>query len=198
VVALFMIAHPCGRPFYGHPALWSPFFYYTLTPILTAKNCPFCMNIQLSFSLTADEYVNLMRYIVNWRRYAWLMGFALLFVGVQVFLNGLQALLYLLVIVVFAIFMYFSTQRSIRKVFEMSPHLNLPLRYHITEDEFQVITDEVQNSYTWDAFWKAREVPEWFLLHQNERVYNYVPKRAFNSPAEVEEFRKFLVMKGLL
>jgi len=156
------------------------------------------MNIQLSFSLTADEYVNLMRYIVNWRRYAWLMGFALLFVGVQVFLNGLQALLYLLVIVVFAIFMYFSTQRSIRKVFEMSPHLNLPLRYHITEDEFLVITDEVQNSYTWDAFWKAREVPEWFLLHQNERVYNYVPKRAFNSPAEVEEFRKFLVMKGLL
>ncbi|MCY7329490.1 MAG: YcxB family protein [Saprospiraceae bacterium] len=156
------------------------------------------MNIQLQFTLTAAEYVNLMRYIVNWRRYAWLMGFALLFVGVQVFLNGPQALLYLLVIVVFAIFMYFSTQRSIRKVFEMSPHLNLPLRYHITEDEFQVITDEVQNSYPWDMFWKAREVPEWFLLHQNERVYNYVPKRAFNSPAEVEEFRKFLVMKGLL
>ncbi len=155
------------------------------------------MNIQVQFTLTADEYVNLMRYIVNWRRYAWIIGFALLFVGVQVYLNGPQALLYLLVLVVFGVFMYFSMQRSIRKVFDMSPHLNQPLRYQITEEEFLVITDEVQNSYTWDMFWKAREVPEWFLLHQNERVYNYVPKRAFNSAEEVDEFRKFLIMKEL-
>ncbi len=156
------------------------------------------MNIQIQFSLTADEYVNLMRYIVNWRRYAWLTGIALLFVGVQVFLNGPKAFLYLLVIVLFGIFMYFTVQRSIRKGFEMSPHLQMLLRYHITEADFQVLTDEVQNTYTWDMFWKAREVPGWFLLHQNERVYNYVPKRAFNSPAEVDEFRKFLQGKGLL
>lgn len=156
------------------------------------------MNIQIQFTLTADEYVNLMRYIVNWRRYAFLIGIALLFVVLQVFVHGPQALLYLVVIAVFAAFMYFSTQRSLRKVFELSPHLNMPLRYHITEEEFLVITDEVQNAYTWDMFWKAREVPEWFLLHQNERVYNYVPKRAFNSAAEVEEFRKLLEMKELL
>ena len=156
------------------------------------------MNIQLQFTLTADEYVNMMRYIVNWRRYAWIMGVAVLFVGVQVFFNGLQALLYLLVLVLFSVFMYFNILRSMRKGFEMSPHMHLPLRYHITETDFQVITDEVQNTYTWDMFWKAREVPEWFLLHQNERVYNYVPKRAFNSSSEIDEFRKFLEMKGLL
>lgn len=156
------------------------------------------MNIQLNFSLTADEYVNLMRYLVNWRRYAWLLGVALLFVGVQVFFNGLQALLYLLVLVLFGVFMYLNIQRSIRKGFEMSPHLHTPLRCHLTEDDFQVITEEVQNSYTWDIFWKAREVPEWFLLHQNEKVYNYVPKRAFDSAAEIDEFRKFLQTKGLL
>ncbi len=156
------------------------------------------MNIQLQFSLHADEYVNMMRYIVNWRRYAWIMGVAVLFVGVQVFFNGLQALLYLLVLVLFSVFMYFNILRSMRKGFEMSPHMHLPLRYHITEADFQVITDEVQNTYTWDMFWKAREVPEWFLLHQNERVYNYVPKRAFNSSSEIDEFRKFLEMKELL
>ena len=156
------------------------------------------MNIQLQFSLTADEYVNLMRYIVNWRRYAWLMGIALLFVGIQFYLNGPKALLYLLVIVLFGVFMYFTVLRSMRKGFEMSPHLQLPLRYHITDADFQVVTDEEQNAYAWEDFWKAREVPEWFLLHQNERVYNFVPKRAFNSPAEVDEFRKFLQTKGLL
>lgn len=94
--------------------------------------------------------------------------------------------------------MYFTVQRSIRKGFEMSPHLHTPLRYHITDADFQVLTEEEQNTYSWSMFWKAREVPGWFLLHQNERVYNYVPKRAFNSPAEVDEFRKFLEIKGLL
>ncbi len=156
------------------------------------------MNIQIQFSLQADEYVNMMRYIVNWRRYAWLMGVALLFVGVQFFLNGPKALLYLLVIVLFGVFMYFTVQRSMRKGFELSPHLQAPLRYHITEHDFQVHTEEEQHAYAWDDFWKAREVPGWFLLHQNERVYNYIPKRAFNSLAEIDEFRKFLQVRGLL
>ncbi len=30
------------------------------------------MNIHLSFSLTQPEYTNLMRYLVDWRRYRWI------------------------------------------------------------------------------------------------------------------------------
>ena len=47
-------------------------------------------------------------------------------------------------------------------------------------------------------FFEAREVPEWFLLHQNGGVWNYVPKRAFNSVEEMSDFRKFLQDKELL
>ncbi len=156
------------------------------------------MNMHLNFSLTADEYVNLMRYLVNWRRYAWIIGVAMLFVLAQYFVIGLQALAYLGMLLVFLVLLYFLVQRSVRKGFLMSPQLQAALHYHFTEAGFQVRTEEVENEYTWDMFWRAREVPEWFLLQQNGGVYNYVPKRAFNSLAEEEEFRKFLKEKELL
>ena len=156
------------------------------------------MNILVSFSLTADEYVNLMNYLVNRRRYALIIAVAMLFVIGQWFLIGVQALAYLGMIIVFLGLFYFMIQRSVRKGFEMSPHLQANLTYHFTENGFQVRTEEVENDYTWSMFYKAREVPQWFLLHQNGGVYNYVPKRAFNSTADVEELRNFLKSKGLL
>lgn len=156
------------------------------------------MNIPVDFALTADEYVKLMRHLVNWKRYAWIIGVALLFVLGQYFLIGAQAFAYLGMLLVFLVLLYFLIQRNVRKMFEISPHLQAALHYHFTETGFQISTEEVTNDYTWDMFWRAREVPDWFLLQQNGGVYNYVPKRAFNSAADMEDLRSFLKSQELL
>ncbi len=156
------------------------------------------MNMTITFSLTAAEYVNLMGYLINWRRYAWIIGIAMLFMVGQLFVIGVQALAYLGMLLVFLLLLFFLIRRNIRKGFELSPQMQTPLTYHFHEAGFQIRSGEEENDYTWDMFGRAREVPNWFLLQQNGGVYNYVPKRAFSSENERAEFRKFLQEKELL
>ena len=47
----------------------------------------------------------------------------------------------------------------------------------------------------WSMYEKFRETPRLFLLHQTSDIVGIVPKRAFASPAELEQFRALIASK---
>jgi len=47
----------------------------------------------------------------------------------------------------------------------------------------------------WNMYEKFRETPRLFLLYQTSDILGIVPKRAFASPADIEQFRVWIAAK---
>jgi hypothetical protein len=85
---------------------------------------------------------------------------------------------------------------SIKRTFGFSTQLHQPLRYVFGAEGVGVHAEAGSSSYEWNQFVRVLEIPEWFLLYQNQATFNPVPKSAF-SAEQLDQFRGLLASKGL-
>lgn len=62
-------------------------------------------------------------------------------------------------------------------------------------NEIRVTSPLCDITYRWGMFTRWLEGPRVFLLYQTENQYRVVPKRAFKSEDEIQEFRQMLIEK---
>lgn len=65
------------------------------------------------------------------------------------------------------------------------------------EERWSVKTPYSEGSADWQTFHRLIETPRYFLLvhSANKRMFNFIPKRAFTSPAQMNDFRALALSK---
>jgi hypothetical protein len=98
-------------------------------------------------------------------------------------------------IVVFALvwFVIFRYLRgAARRAWEAQPHLALPQTVETTEHGLRLTDPNSVRDCRWAAFTKWRENEEMFLLYNSDLTFDIVPKRAAQTPQQIELFRHLL------
>jgi len=61
-----------------------------------------------------------------------------------------------------------------------------------SEDDFKVFTPVARNESDWESLEKIEEKSKAFLLYPQKNVFMLVPKRFFESEAQIQEFRELV------
>lgn len=70
-----------------------------------------------------------------------------------------------------------------------------PITIEIDEDKLKIQTINCESSIRWQLYIKAIETKNIFMLYQAKALFNIIPKRAFNSDEELDEFRELVRTK---
>jgi hypothetical protein len=81
---------------------------------------------------------------------------------------------------------------QLRRMYASSPVLREPQVYTFSDAGVTITGGPANLSLGWDAFVRAMETREFFLLFSNPRSAYYLPKRAIGTPADVGELRALL------
>lgn len=79
-----------------------------------------------------------------------------------------------------------------RRLYASTPSLRGPQVYRLSGEGVTITGGPATTSLGWDAFVKAMETPEFFLLFYNKRCAYYLPKRVIGGPAEQSALRALL------
>lgn len=72
---------------------------------------------------------------------------------------------------------YFTAKRN----FKSSERLQEEIEYELTNDKFKMTGSSFSNEMTWDKTYKIQELKHWFIVYQNRKVANLIPKRSLSS-----------------
>jgi len=81
-----------------------------------------------------------------------------------------------------------SVYFSAKKNFKTSQRLQEEIQYEFTNDKFKLTGSSFSNEMTWDKTYKIQELQNWFLVYQNRKVANIIPKRNLSSE-QTEDLR---------
>ncbi len=84
-------------------------------------------------------------------------------------------------------------QNKSRKIWDGELHLHLPQTIDVFADGFTHWGKLWRSEYRWAIFSKYCDTPDLFLLYLSELQYVIVPKRAFETPAQMAEFQALCV-----
>ncbi len=86
---------------------------------------------------------------------------------------------------------------SLRRQYNQQKSLQLACSYELVEDGIRV-SNEFGNYLTpWDHFRKYREDKKLMMLYKTDLVFMLFPKRVFEDPTQLDEFRRMLVEKNI-
>lgn len=153
--------------------------------------------LKIEFVLDGNAYTRLMQGIFTKKALMW-GAIGLVFVAINAAINPSKAWVWLSSYLLFAVVWYFIFRLILQRTYKAATNLHDPVQYIFEETEIHVENANSQTTHQWDAFQKAVETPEWFLLYQNKSVFNPLPKSAFMSESELQRFRNLLKTKGLL
>jgi len=83
----------------------------------------------------------------------------------------------------------FKQRMLVRKLWEGQSHLHDPHTVTITDDGITVRQASRRSEYMWATFQKYRSTPELFLLYTSEYQYVMIPRRSFETPADLAGFQ---------
>jgi len=86
------------------------------------------------------------------------------------------------------IFLLYSSYRTLKK----SPNLQGTVRYQFDDSGYRLEALHTQAEVKWGAMVKWREGKYTFLFYSNPRIASVIPKRFFQSSADVDAVRNFL------
>jgi hypothetical protein len=73
--------------------------------------------------------------------------------------------------------------------------LHQPMSVEVNEEVLKIKSINFDTSMQWQLYIKAVETKNLFMLYQAKALFNMIPKRAFSSDEQVEEFRELLRTK---
>jgi hypothetical protein len=85
-------------------------------------------------------------------------------------------------------FMMYRTNATLKR----TPNLQGPVRFEFSETGYALDTVHARAEVKWGALTKWIETGKSFLLYQNPKIGSVVPKRFFQSAADVETVRGYL------
>lgn len=86
----------------------------------------------------------------------------------------------------------FTQRRALRRAYQNTPSLRVPQVYTFSDAGLSIANGMATTSLGWDAFVRAMETREFFLLFYNDRSAYYLPKRVIRGPAAEAELRALL------
>jgi len=81
---------------------------------------------------------------------------------------------------------------SAYRIFKQQKSLNLPFSIEASSEVFCSFNETGKITMPWSHFVKWKESEKLLLLYHSDILFNLVPKRLFQSDAQLNEFRGFL------
>ena len=81
---------------------------------------------------------------------------------------------------------------SAYRIFRQQKSLNLPFSIEASSEAFCSFNETGTIAMPWSHFVKWKESGKLFLLYHSDVLFNLVPKRFFQSDAQLNEFRSYL------
>lgn len=169
-------------------------------------NTPKKSTMQLEYRLSLKDYQEANQahfklqtwvYLVFWIfLLLWLLSITTLFVSgkeLDWFL-----IIYLLVFPILFFNPYFSNPFKnyfIKRAWKGLPNLHHPISFEVNEETLKFKSLNFDSSLQWQLYIKAVETKNLFMLYQGKLLFNMIPKRAFNSDTQMEEFRELVRTK---
>jgi hypothetical protein len=75
------------------------------------------------------------------------------------------------------------------------PSLRETMNLEFTQEWMNLKGESFESKLRWKIFVKFLETKNLFLLYHSKIVFNMIPKRAFNSDEEIQQFREMLSTK---
>lgn len=75
------------------------------------------------------------------------------------------------------------------------PNGHQPMSVEVNEEVIKIKSINFDTIMQWQLYIKAVETKNLFMLYQAKALFNMIPKRAFSSDEQVEEFRELLRTK---
>jgi hypothetical protein len=161
--------------------------------------------IQVSFTFTEDAYKKVSHHSVNQmlkrqKRLGYILVGILVITTTTALITGRWQMLlsFLLPVAVFVPVWRWTMNRMFKKVFAQQKNLHHPINYTFSDDHIASQSFSGESSLNWEAFEKAEEMPDFFLLYQNATIVNPILKSGFQNEADMAEFRGLLARKGLV
>ena len=142
--------------------------------------------------ISVEDYIKL-NYILFYRRgmmiFLTIVGVLMLLVvflyysGIapRIFAEGTVPFVQIIVgfsmVVGMPILIYFSSKKS----FLSNLRLNEEIEYDFTYDKMKVTGESFSSELNLDKTFKIQELKDWFLVYQNNIVFNPIPKHTLNS-----------------
>jgi hypothetical protein len=89
----------------------------------------------------------------------------------------------------------YMTNTSLRSALLKRPRMSQTISITASDDGLQIYTHDDDGREKWTDYCAYIETADFFLLYFDSRLYRPIPKRAFRSPAELDEFRNLVVEK---
>jgi hypothetical protein len=74
-------------------------------------------------------------------------------------------------------------------------NLHHPMTVEVNEETIKMKNPVFNSSVKWQLYIKAVETKNLFMIYQTKRLFDMIPKRAFSSNEQVEEFRELVRTK---
>ncbi len=72
----------------------------------------------------------------------------------------------------FPVIIYFSTMKN----FAASQRLHEKIEYDFNYENLKMTGNSFKTEFTWEKSYKIEELSQWFLIYQNKRAVNLIPK----------------------
>ena len=89
----------------------------------------------------------------------------------------------------------YMTNASLRSGLLKRPRISTTISITASDDGLQIYTHDDDGREKWTEFHAYVETSDFFLLYFDSKLYRPIPKRAFRTAAELDEFRKLVVEK---
>jgi len=93
--------------------------------------------------------------------------------------------------VVALVFLPITIYTSSVKSYKASQRIQEPIEYNFTHDKLTITGSTFKGEREWGKTYKILELKNYFLIYENNMVFNLIVKTAM-SPAEVSELREIL------
>ena len=80
----------------------------------------------------------------------------------------------------------------IYKNWKSNPSIREPVNLEVSEEGINSQGATFQSAIKWQIFTKFLESKNLFILYQSNNLFNMIPKRAFSSDEQIEQFRDLL------
>jgi hypothetical protein len=108
-------------------------------------------------------------------------------------------LIFTCLIIAFAIYfnpeLLIGQRYALKKVWQSQPSIREPMTLEITEEALTFHSPMFQAVNYWKAYPNFVETKNLFILYLSKQSFNLIPKRAFSSTEQIQEFRELLPRK---
>lgn len=154
-------------------------------------------NVSISFRYTKDEFVKAMQKYLEisgtiGTGERWVLTLSLAIDGVLIIRQGINTLTLSLSFLIalftlWALWLYFQNPKS---SYKKALRLTENYLFTFSQDKISFKSDKAAADFKWKSFKKLYETEDFFYLVQSKHSYSMLPKRAFASPKDMEDFKK--------